>query len=90
VEIVQLIIDNPVTVSLLTAAGPGVFLVWKALVGAAIRRINSSFQDDGVCALPEQAQRDHVTNSVSRQSMLPRGVIETQVRKAQSERPPKF
>ena len=89
-DFLNLIAENPITSAILTAIGPGLYAIWRALVGAAVRRIDAAFCEDGVCDLPAEAQHKHVTNRV-RRSMpvpLPRGVIAAEVRKKQSERPP--
>lgn len=88
-DFLQLITENPITSAALAAIGPGLYAIWRALVAAAVRRIDHAFDDPGVCNLSEDAQRGHVTNSVARSMpVLPRGVIEAEVRKKQSERPP--
>jgi len=89
-DVLNFIASNPITSAVLAAVGPGLYAIWRAVVSAAVRRIDAAFADPGVHSLPPEAQREHVTNSVARSMPvpLPRGVIAAEVKKKQSERPP--
>ena len=66
-----------------TAVAPGLYLIWRAFVAAAVRRIDQAYRDN------PDAHDEHVTEQVCSKSPLPRGVIAAQVAKRSSTRPPK-
>lgn len=88
-EFLDLVANNPILSALITAAAPGVYAIWSALVAMVKRRVDHMFNQEHVQAMDEQEQHDHVTRRVACQmKILPRGVVSPVVKQRQSERPP--